>query len=230
MPDKLAKSLDAFVAAARAAFGPDLLSVVLFGSAAEGRLRATSDVNVIIVLRVFDPAKSRSFREPLAVAGAAIRLRAMFLLESEVGEAAHLFAVKFSDVRRRHRVLWGSDPFDGLKVPRAAAITRLKQVLLNLALRLRERFLDEGDREERLALVIADAAGPLRACAAEILELEGSPASSPKEALQTFAGGPLESLSQARESGSLPPGIAEPALLQLIELAGKMRVRAERLT
>lgn len=229
MCDSLTQALDAFVAAARAAFGPDLLSVVLFGSAAEDRLRATSDVNVIVVLRAFDPAKGRAFREPLAVAGAAIRLRAMFLLESEAGDAAHLFAVKFSDVRRRHRVLWGSDLFRDLKVPRAAAIARLNQVLLNLALRLRERFLEEGGREERLALVIADAAGPLRACAAEILELEGNPASSPKEALQKTAGAPLASLSQAREEGVLPPGVAEPALLELIDLAGRLRARAARL-
>lgn len=39
------------VTALRAALGEDLVSVVLFGTAAEDKLRATSDVNVIIVLR-----------------------------------------------------------------------------------------------------------------------------------------------------------------------------------
>ncbi len=45
--------LDAVVDAARRAFGDDLRSIVLFGSAAEGRLRATSDVNLMLVLRRF---------------------------------------------------------------------------------------------------------------------------------------------------------------------------------
>jgi predicted nucleotidyltransferase len=166
MQERLAQALDSFVASARSSFGADLVSVVLFGSAAEDKLRATSDVNVILLLKSFDPAKGRSFREPLRLASAAIRLRAMFLLESESGDAAQLFAVKFSDVRRRHRVLWGADVLKNLQVPRPAAIERLKQVLLNLSLRLREQFIDEGGYEERLALVAADAAGPLRACAA----------------------------------------------------------------
>jgi hypothetical protein len=43
---------------ARAAFGDDLVSVLLYGSAAEGALRATSDVNVILVLSSFVPAKA----------------------------------------------------------------------------------------------------------------------------------------------------------------------------
>jgi predicted nucleotidyltransferase len=228
MREELTRALEAFVGAARTAFGPDLTSVVLFGSGAEDRLRATSDVNVVVVLRSLDPAKARAFREPLALAAAAIRLRAMFLLETEVAEAARLFAVKFADVHRRHRVLWGTDPFAALMPPRTAAIERLKQVLLNLALRLRSRFLSEA-REERLAYAVADAAGPLRACAAEILELEGTPAASPKEALEKVAGTALDTVSQARETGALPAGKAEPALLGLIDLANSMRARTERL-
>jgi len=229
MREEQKRALDAFVEAARAAFGADLASVVLFGSAAEDRLRATSDINVIVLLRSFDPAKGRAFREPLGLASAAIRLRPMFLLESETEAAAALFAVKFSDIRRRHRVLWGSDPFAALRTPRSAAISRLKQVLLNLSLRLRKKFVEEG-REERVAIVAADAAGPLRACAMEILELEGATAASPKEALLKLAGTTLEALSQARETGALPSGRAEPLLLELIALADSMRARVERLT
>ena len=45
LPDVVARVLDDFVAAAREAFGDDLVSIVLFGSAAEGALRATSDVS-----------------------------------------------------------------------------------------------------------------------------------------------------------------------------------------
>ena len=41
----------------------------------------------------------------------------------------------------------------------------------------------DGGREERLALRIADAAGPLRVSAAEILELEGGPVLAPRDAL-----------------------------------------------
>ena len=42
LPEAVRTALSEFTAAAQQAFADDLLSVVLFGSAAEGRLRATS--------------------------------------------------------------------------------------------------------------------------------------------------------------------------------------------
>ena len=149
------REIEAFVDAASRVLGSDLRSIVLFGSAAEGKLRATSDVNVVLVLSAFDPAKVDSLREPLRTAHAAVRLSPMILLESEIPSAAEAFAEKFSDILRRRRVLHGSDPFAGVSIPRSAAIGRLRQVLLNLVLRLREQYVlkkpsGRADRPRRL--------------------------------------------------------------------------------
>ena len=238
LPLLVDRVLSGFVEAARTAFSTDLQSVVLYGSGAEGQLRATSDVNLILVLSAFDQVKAEQLREPLRLARAAINLHTMFLLASEVSVAANSFAVKFADVLRRHHVLYGSDPFAGLTLSREAEIARLRQVLLNLALRLRETYVLRSLREEQAALVIADNAGPLRACAATILELEGTPATSPKEALEhiiaSFAEPDwkemLTHISQARENGLLPPGIAGSTLFRLIELVQRLRTRAEQLS
>jgi hypothetical protein len=187
-------------------------------------------VNVIVVLSTFDVAKAAGVRDAVVVAGVAIRLRAMFVTQAELADAVQAFAVKFQDVRRRHRVLFGDDPFAGLAIPRAAVIARLRQVLLNLALRLRGQFVARGDDEHALARVAAEAAGPLRACAAEILELEGTPAPSPREALRAVAGTALEDLSAAREGESLSPGKAAPLVTALIAIAESMRERVARLS
>jgi hypothetical protein len=177
---ELPVAVRAFVDAAVATLGPDLRSIVLFGSGAEGRLRATSDVNLMLVLRRFDLARADGLREPLRVAQTTARLAPMFVLESELGEAATAFANKFTDIEQRHRVLHGDDPLAGLAIPRAAAIARLRQVLLNTVLRLRGRYLAQSPNEARLAVVVADLAGPLRAAAATMLSLEGKPAASPR--------------------------------------------------
>ena len=50
LPEQVSRVLTEFVAAAQAAFAADLRSIILFGSAAEGRLRATSDVNLLLLL------------------------------------------------------------------------------------------------------------------------------------------------------------------------------------
>ena len=137
LPSPVDQMLRNFVEEASETFGVDLLSVVLYGSAAEGRLRATSDVNVILILSVFDQMKVDRLREPLRVAHAAIQLTTMFLLREEIAPAATAFAQKFADILRRHVILYGEDLFEHVTIPRSALITRLRQVLLNQLLRLR---------------------------------------------------------------------------------------------
>ena len=235
LPPDLDQSLAEFVESAKSVLGPDLVSVVLFGSAAEGKLRATSDLNLILVLVRFDAARIDVLREPLRAAHALIRLECMLILESEVAAAAEAFAVKFADIRERHKILWGKDLFAGLHPSREAMRVRLRQILLNFILRTRERYMIVSLREEKLASVIADSAGPLRAGAALMLELEGHPAASPKEALEKLAaeigGGrfdeALANLSRAREGAELPPGAGAATTLALIDLARELHARSE---
>jgi len=228
--------LNDFVRAAQTALGDDLLSIVLFGSAAEGRLRPTSDVNVLLLLRGFDRARMDQLREPLRLAHAAIRLSPMFILRDELEPATRAFAVKFREIQRRHVLLHGSDPFATIEVSRASSVLRLRQELLNLALRLRQTYMLRSLREEQLVFAVADAAGPLRAAAATLIELSGEPPLAPKEALERLAreirpadDGLLAAISRAREQRELPPGEAGTVLLGLADLASELHRRAERL-
>ncbi|MEP6536458.1 MAG: hypothetical protein ABJF23_14120 [Bryobacteraceae bacterium] len=230
--------LNGFLESAQGAFGEDLISAILYGSAAEGRMRAASDVNLMLVLRLFSGAAAAKIRQPLNLAETAVRLQVMFLLEDEVAPASEAFAQKFTDVIHRRRVLFGPDPFQGLEISRGAKIYRLKQVLLNLAIRLREEYISRGVSEASLAVVIAEASGPLRTSAASLLELEGAGFRPPKESLETLLAGldpPLSpplatSISEARELRPLPAGTAAGTLLELIDLASRMRIRAGLLT
>lgn len=237
LPVQVKQCIDTFVEAAKSAFEADLAAIVLFGSAAEGQLRTTSDVNMLLALKRFDQAHADRLREPMRIAHAAIELNVMFLLETEIAAAAEAFAVKFADIQSRHRVLYGTDPFQHLETPRSALIQRLKQVLLNLQIRLRERYVLISLREEQLAHVIADAAAPLRSSAASLLQLEGHEVLPPKRALEKIgeeSGHPrfseaLKQVSVAREQTQLAHGKATPILFTLIELVQIMRDRVDRL-
>jgi predicted nucleotidyltransferase len=236
LPEAIRQVLTRFTAAARDSFGQDLISLVLFGSAAEGRLRAISDLNLLIILKRFDKARVDSFREPLRLAQVVAKASAMFLLESELAAAAEAFAVKFGDIARRHHVLYGDDVLAKLTPSREARKQQLRQVLLNLTLRLRERYATVSLREEQLVMVIAEAAGPLRAAAATLCELGGQTAGSPREALEIAAAidgaewpSAIKAISEARQSRSLPPGMAPGALFDLIRLCEALRARTEKL-
>jgi hypothetical protein len=238
LPQNVASVLTEFVNAAKQAFGTDLKSVVLYGSGAEGKLRPTSDVNLILVLAAFDQQQADLLTEPLRLAQAAINLRVMFLLDSEVRPATEAFAVKFGDIARRRSILFGEDPFASVSVSRHDAIFRLKQTLLNLTLRMREAYVARSLREEQLSALIADVAGPLRSCASTLLELEGKPAASAKEALEQVSAslpdGPARAddirlISEARQRHAVPKDVAAPALFHLIDLARSMWARAAAL-
>ncbi len=231
LADSVSEALGLFADAAKGAFGSNLRSLVLFGSAAEGKMRATSDVNILIVLDALERAQMDAFREPLRIAHAALNLQAMFVLHAELNEAAEAFANKFDDIRRRHVVLHGDDVVKTLTISRDALVRRVRQVLLNQTLRLRDAYAERSLREEQAAAAIADAAGPLRAAAAAMLELEGRPAADPKSALATLVAGSehaavLRYVSEARERRLLEPGVAPNVLFDVARLAEWLHQRA----
>jgi hypothetical protein len=237
LPAEVQRVVDSLVESARAALGDTLRSVVLYGSGAEGRLRATSDVNLLFVLTRFD-LEVDAFREPFRFAQAAANVTAMFLLEEELSDAAQAFAQKFADIERRHLVLYGDDLVSSIPIPRAALVRRLQQVLLNLTLRLRGSYMEHSLREEQCAITVAEAAGPLRTSASSILELEGRGTLAPKEALETIVRDLgdarfrelLPHISEAREQRVLPAGRAAALFFATLELARALHARSHRLT
>jgi len=237
LPANVQTILSGFLARAQRVFAEDLLSAVLFGSAADGALRKSSDVNLLLVLRRYDPGRAQQIRNDLATAEAAILLRVMFLLQDEIPAACEAFAQKFSDILRRRAVLLGPDPFQNVSIPRAAEVRRLRQVLLNLLLRLREMHAGQQSGNSRTLQMLADSTGPLRSSAVLMLLLEGREAPKPKQALLEVADevAPgkfsvvLAKLSQLRETATLPDADAHDVMIAMMELAAAMHHRAASL-
>ncbi len=220
--------LDELVVQARTSFDKNLRSFILFGSGAEDRLRAMSDVNLILFLDRFDSTQVDTFRATLRLGHSAIRTKVMFLLQDELPHAARLFAVKFNDIKQRHRILYGEDPLGKLTIDADALRRGLSELLLDIGIRMRERYALMSLREEQLVPVIAEAAAPLRAAALALLQLQGSATNlTPREALDRVvaASGKAEfiaavaALPVARQEMCLPVGQAGPTLLSLSALA-----------
>lgn len=231
------KVLESFVETLRRNRGSDLSLIVLYGSAAEGRLRRTSDINVIVVLRRFDRDTINPVREAVRTAYAAVRLTAMFLLEDEMASAVDAFAVKFADIMHRRKVLFGEDPFSKLRPHREAEKARLKQVLLNLTLRLRQNYVMHSLRDEQITKTLAETAGPLRACAATLVRLQGGPTEPPKESLERWVtkhGGHNwddipSNLTRSRHERALSTDVSSATLIKIIEVLRAMQGEVETL-
>jgi hypothetical protein len=210
--------------------------VVFSAPPPHGRLASTSDVNLLLVLQTFSPAKLAALRDELLKAEAAINLQVMFLLESELPTAAEFFAQKFADIRRRHRTLFGQDVMASLVIPRAAKIFRLRQMLYNVVLRTREAYVARGRRPEQVTRILADALGPLRAACATLLELESALSTDSNGAFEAVAASAGSDGSRAAahilaaHAGARSERPTEQALVETLALATHILERAGRLT
>jgi predicted nucleotidyltransferase len=238
LPPRVDRLLNDFVESAKKSFAERLSSIVLFGTAAEGRLRATSDVNVIVVLTAFKPDEVTLIAPTLRLARAIVRLDVMYLMVDEIPAVVECFAQKFGDIARRHRVLHGPDPFANLAPSRAAEIYRLRQVVLGLQLHMRQGFAERAGQEDQVARLLADSAGPMRSCAATVMRLENQGSLSPKEALERLADSlnkrelseAVSDMSNVREQRAAPSGNIQVSFFHALELVEKIRDRAWRLT
>lgn len=237
LPANVRQVLADFLSSAQKSFADDLLSAVLFGSAAEGALRKSSDVNLILVLRRYHPDRAERLRSALGAAEAAILLRVMFLVQDEIPAACEAFAQKFSDIVRRRVALLGSDPFAGLSIPRTAQVRRLRQVSLNLLLRLREIHSGQDSGSRSALHMLADSTGALRSSAVLLLLLETGNAPKPKPALiqvaEQVAPGKftaaMAKLSQLRETNTLSRPDAHEVMIAMMELTAAIHARAAAL-
>ena len=179
LPADAINALEQFILDARAALGKELDSIILFGSAAEDRLRPASDINILVIMHHFDEPLVNEWKAALQVNIAEIDLQLTFMLKSELPGAAEVFAVRFADILLRRRILFGDDPFGSFDISRDARIRGAQQLLLELALRLRHAtlILDESGQTH----VIVDSIGPLRVVTTVLLQLEGKNLRSPRE-------------------------------------------------
>lgn len=237
LPAHVEKILKDFVAVCVKTFAENLSSIVLFGSAAEGRMRATSDVNVIVVLNEYQQKEVADMAQTVRLSRAVIRLDAMYLLANEISAAVECFAQKFGDIVRRHRVLHGPDPFQGLSPSRGAEVYRLRQVIFNLQLRMRQGYAERAGQEDRVSALMADVAGPLRSCAAALARLENQGTFAPKEALERLVASfgrtelvsAIRDMSEVRERRAPPSGDLTTSLFLVLEIVERIRGRAWRL-
>ena len=155
------------------ALGDSLQSVVLYGGLAKGEFMPEhSDVNVLIVLRTIDVQVLDRAAPLVRQGGFEFGLTAMLLTETDLRDSAAVFPIKFLDMQRRHKVLWGEDPLAKLTVTRDHLRLRCDQELRNLSLRLRQQYIQRTDRSELLQATLNRAVSSLLVNLGVLLELK----------------------------------------------------------
>lgn len=132
-------TLDQLVSQLRAAYGPALRAVVLYGSTVAGeRIPKRSDSNVLVVV---DELPLETLRAAAAVTRSWIadgNPAPMLFTEREWRSSADIFPMEYSDILERHRVLFGDDVFAGISVSPEHLRLQTEQEAMGKLLHLRQ--------------------------------------------------------------------------------------------
>jgi hypothetical protein len=172
------------------AFGPRLLSVVLYGSAAAGELHGNySDLNVLCVLKTIGPDELQ-LAEPVIHWWRSLQNPApLFLSEEELRNSTDCFAIEFHDIVECHRVLGGRDVVTGLEIDDSFYRGQVEHELRAKLLRLRQKAGGMLSDKGMLVRMMAESVSTFCNLGRHALRLAGAPAPMPKrEAIGACAG------------------------------------------
>jgi hypothetical protein len=132
--------LDPLVEKLRKALGPDLVSVVLYGSAAAGDHNENfSDYNVLCVLSRITPAQLGATETIFRWWRQQGNPAPLLLTEHEVQTSTDCFAIEFQDIKEHHRILYGTDVVSSLAIDRCFYRAQVEHDLRAKLLRLRQK-------------------------------------------------------------------------------------------
>lgn len=156
-PDSKVKSLDLLVEKLRKAFGPELVSVILHGSAAAGDHQAKfSDLNVLCVLRAVTPSQLAAAEPVFHWWRGQGNPAPLLLSESELATSADSFALEFHDIQRHHRILQGTDVVSGLVIDDRFYRAQVEHDLRTKLIRLRQKAAGVLSDKDALRALLAD--------------------------------------------------------------------------
>ena len=167
-------TLDDLVTQLRAAYGARLDSVVLFGSAAAGEhIPKRSDYNVLLLLKEIDASALASASAVARAWSDAGNPPPMTMTVDEWRGSADVFPMEYADILERHKVLFGTPPFDGIAVSPNDLRLQLEHQAMGKLLQLRQGALLAGTDGKRQTELIAASLSTMMVLFRAVLRLNG---------------------------------------------------------
>ncbi len=183
MAEHLDPKLEALAAGLERALGNDLVSLVLYGSAARGDYHAAhSDVNLLLILADASPAALRPIGPIVHRWVKAGHPPPLIFAERGWRGSADVFPIEIEDMRQAHRVLRGRDPLKGLETTPADQRHQLEREARGKLLQLRAEYAASGPHAKALEALLVSSAGTFLTLFRAVLRLKGStPPQAPEE-------------------------------------------------
>lgn len=166
LPDKSRDTAAAFTDKIAKAFGEQLYSMILFGSAAgHDFIEGKSDINTMIILtsvRVADLEIIMEAGQKYARKGLAVPL---VFEQGHVVSSLDTFPIEFSDMKQRHVLLYGEDPLEQATIEKRNLRYQCERELKSILVNLRRGFLRTEAKRENIENLLEDSlSSVLAAC------------------------------------------------------------------
>ena len=137
--------LDELVRQLQLAYADALRSVVLFGSAVAGEHRPKkSDYNVLVIVDALPLDRLRAVAAVSKAWAEDGNPPPMTFTTREWRSSADIFPMEYADILERHRVLYGTPPFDGIRVNPADLRLQVEHQTMGKLLQLRQAIMGAG--------------------------------------------------------------------------------------
>jgi hypothetical protein len=156
LPEETQKLLKSYVKDVAKVYGNELEGILLYGSAVRGEfLTGRSNLNLILmmssydvtILKKYDSIHKRWSKEQVVVP--------LFLTAGDLQSASQVFPLEYQDILECHRLLWGQDPFVGLKIDVRYLAAEVLQALRGNLFRLRQRLVEGRSTEEAMIILLS---------------------------------------------------------------------------
>lgn len=162
-----------FVSLVKEVFGNDLLSVMLYGSAARGAYRKNvSDINILIILETSIPRKIFRLGKTAARLFSRLRITPLIMTRKEFVSAADIFPMEYHDIRDSHRVLYGNGETGELLLTMTNLRHQLEERLRGAVNDLRHMLIAASGKEKILGHYLKSWSGAQNALFRGLLRLK----------------------------------------------------------
>ena len=179
-------TLQGFIQGLKDIYGEDLISIILYGSAASGEfVEKRSRLDLLVVLKNTD-------LEVLKKSSKLIRAfklsNTLFVTEEYIAGSTDIFPIEFLDMRENHAVLYGKDVLKDIQVDTRNLRFQCEQELKAKLVTLRQAYLLLNGNAPALRDVLFASFGSIVHIARNVLRIRGKKPAYPKrEALKELA-------------------------------------------
>jgi len=168
------QEFEAFIDDLRATHGKNLVSVILYGSAAAGDfIPDRSDYNVLVALRRITPQDLRDAHPTIREWHKLGHPVPVYFTVSELQNAADVFPIEFMQMETARKVLYGVDVLAGLNITDASLRHQTEYELRSKLIRLRRSYIPASTSVEGLSELMSKSLSSFAALFRAVLFLHG---------------------------------------------------------